>query len=97
MDNQQLTPNVPPPNDDMATIARFLLDALRTQGLSFLLLGVAVWYLQAQNVELRKDVQDCQSVQIEFLTKKNEGLTQALEKNSTALNLITAILEKPRR
>lgn len=96
MDNQQHLPNVPPPSDDMAII-RFVLDALRTQGLSFLLLGVAVWYLQQQNMELRKDVQDCQAVQIEFLTKKNEGLTQALEKNTTALSLISAVLNKPRR
>lgn len=95
MDNQQQLPNVPPQQDDLAMV-KFLLDTLRTQGLSFLLLGVAVWYLQSQNMELRQDVLKCQATQIEWLTSKNEGLTSALEANTTALGKIGAALDKKR-
>lgn len=94
MDNQQEL-KVPPPHDELEML-KFLLDTLRTQGLSFLLLGVAVWYLQSQNMELRRDVLRCQETQLQWLTSKNEGLTSALEANTAVLGQISLVL-KPKR
>jgi len=88
MDNQN---QVIPPEFEMV---KYILEILRTQGLSFLLLGVAVWYLQSQNMELRRDVLNCQSTQIEYLTTKTETLTKTLESNTTALNRIVAVIER---
>jgi hypothetical protein len=63
----------------MNNILLFIADALKTQGVSFLILGLAVWYLQGQNIELRKDLQTCQETKIELLLKVVEGNTFALK------------------
>ncbi len=81
MDKPQ-TQAIPPPLEDMNRMAVWILDTLKNQGLSFLLLGLAVWHLQAQNNELSKLIRDCQE-------EKYNALITVVSHNTAALNNIT--------
>jgi len=87
MDNQN--PIIPPPLQEEFEMVKWILETLRANGLNFLLMGLAVWHLQLQNMDLRKDISNCQAGQIEFLTSKNEQLMKALDSNTNALNRIS--------
>jgi len=89
MDNTQK--NVVPPESDMIN---WILSTLKDKGLELLLLGLAVWFLQSQNLELRKEVTACQQSQIESLKEKNRNLESVLEQNTKALEHLTKIIEK---
>ena len=78
MDTLQQPP-IPPPIEEMNRIGIWILDTLRNQGLSFLLLGVAVWFLQSQNNDLAREVRDCQ-------TEKYNALITVVKSNTEALN-----------
>lgn len=77
MDNQQ-TPAIPPQSD----MVNYLLETLKNQGLSFVLLGVAVWYLQGNNDRLANEIRACQQ-------EKYDAMIQVIESNTHALNALT--------
>lgn len=81
MDKQQ-TPPIPPPLEEMNRIGIWALDTLKNQGISFLLLGLAVWHLQGQNNELSKEIRDCQE-------DKYQAIISVIKTNTEALKLIT--------
>lgn len=74
MDNQP-TPVIPPQLD----MIRFLLDTLKSQGLSFLLLGLAVWHLQSQNDALATEIRACQEDKYNALVEIIRANTEALQ------------------
>lgn len=78
MDNQP-TPVIPPQSNDMVN---YLLETLKNQGLSFVLLGVAVWYLQGNNDRLANEIRSCQQ-------EKYDAMLQVINSNTQALNALT--------
>lgn len=82
MDTQPITPPIPPPIEEMNRIGVWILETLKNQGLSFLLLGLAVWHLQEQNNELNSHIRDCQE-------EKYNALISVVQANTEALNKIT--------
>ena len=81
MDTQQQQQPIPPPLDEMSKIGFWILETLKNQGLSFLLLGLAVYHLQGQNNELSKEMRLCQE-------EKYNALVTVIESNTAALNEI---------
>lgn len=79
MDTQQDTQPIPPPLEEMNKIGFWLLDTLKNQGLSFLLLGLAVWHLQGQNNTLASEIRECQE-------EKYNALIAVVSANTDALN-----------
>lgn len=82
MDTPVNTPPIPPPLEEMNRIGIWLLDTLKNQGMSFVLLGVAVWFLESQNNALAREVKDCQ-------TEKYNALITVVQSNTEALNRLT--------
>jgi len=82
MDTPQTQP-IPPPYEEMNRVTIWLLDTLKNQGASFVLLGIAVWYLQTQNNVLSRDIKDCQS-------EKYNALITVVQSNTDALNRLSA-------
>lgn len=78
MDSQHNAPPIPPPIDEMNKIALWVLESLKNQGLSFLLLGIAVWHLEGKNVELSKSMVLCQE-------EKYNALIEVVKQNTEAL------------
>ncbi|MGL5131696.1 MAG: hypothetical protein ACRC78_04150 [Planktothrix sp.] len=70
---------------DMNKAMAYLLNVLQNQGPSFLIMGLAVWYLQGQNIELRQQVSNCQYGQIEMLTTQNQQMIKVIEQNTLAI------------
>lgn len=81
MDTPQTQPPIPPLLNDMNRTLVWILEVLKTQGLSFLLLGIAVWYLQGQNNELRREISLCNE-------DKYNGMLEVLRQNTIALKLL---------
>lgn len=87
MDTPQTEQHIPPPVEEMNRIGLWLLDTLKNQGLSFLLLGVAVWHLQGQNNSLSREIRACQE-------EKHNALIEVVTANTAALNNIANGKEK---
>ena len=62
-----------------------VLETLAKQGLSFLLLGVAIWYFNEQNNKLETRVFDCNSRIVEVYEEQNDRLLELVENNNRAL------------
>lgn len=62
-----------------------VLETLAKQGLSFLLLGVAIWYFNEQNNKLETRVFDCNSRIVEVYEEQNDRLLELVENNNKAL------------
>lgn len=67
---------------NMTAITQWLLESLKNQGLSFLLLGVAVFYLQDQNTSMAREIRDCQEQRYNALVEVIEANTKALQQLS---------------
>ena len=66
----------------MTAITSWLLESLKNQGLSFLLLGVAVFYLQDKNDTMAAEIRQCQEQRYNALVEVIQANTKALEKLS---------------
>lgn len=62
-----------------------VLETLAKQGLSFLLLGVAIWYFNEQNNKLETRVFDCNSRIVQVYEEQNDRLLELVENNNRAL------------
>lgn len=66
----------------------YILEQLRLHGLSFLLMGVAVWYLHSRDVELRNEVKLCNQSMIDMYRIERKELRKVIEANTIALQKI---------
>lgn len=69
----------------MKNVWFIVLETLAKQGLSFLLLGVAIWYFNEQNNKLETRVFDCNSRIVEVYEEQNDRLLELVENNNRAL------------
>jgi hypothetical protein len=59
-----------------------LFEILKRQGISFLLLGIAVWYFYTENKELRGELKDLQSDVIRNYQNDNAKMREAIDRNT---------------
>lgn len=69
----------------MKNVWFIVLETLAKQGLSFLLLGVAIWYFNEQNNKLETRVFECNSRIVEVYEEQNDRLLELVENNNRAL------------
>lgn len=69
-------------------IIMFFMEALKKQGLSFLILGGIVFYFYAELKEVRREVKVCNDTVIELYKMKNDELKDVIVRNTEALNRI---------
>lgn len=72
--------DLPPVQSDM-----WILNTLRDKGIEFLLLGIAVWWLQQENVTIRKEINQCQQEKIELFKQENEALREVITECTIAI------------
>lgn len=70
---------------DVKNVWFIVLETLAKQGLSFLLLGVAIWYFNEQNNKLETRVFDCNSRIVQVYEEQNDRLLELVENNNRAL------------
>lgn len=70
----------PPAHNDM-----WILSTLKEKGIEFLLLGVAVWWLQSENVEIRRDMNRCQEEKLEVYRAENAALREVIGECTIAI------------
>ncbi len=70
-----------------------LIDMLKKQGLSFLLLGVAVYFFYGQYNVLSDKINDCNQAIIDHYERENEKLYEVIERNTMALDRINEKME----
>jgi len=87
MDTQPQQPLIPPPLEEMNKMAIWILETLKNQGLSFLLLGVAVWYFHGESKELRTELMHC-------MDSNQSELTQAIKENTSEIKTLRYYVEK---
>ena len=73
------------PPTTSATISTYLMDQLRVHGLSFFLLGLATWYFQSENVQMRAEIKDCNSALIEMYRSDRVQMLNVIQNNTSAL------------
>lgn len=66
----------------------FLMEALKKQGLSFLILGAVVIYFHNELNDVRKEVKLCNDTIVEIYSKKTDELKDVIIRNTEALNKI---------
>jgi hypothetical protein len=64
------------------------MEALKKQGLSFLILGGVVFYFYGELKEVRREVKNCQATIVEIYQIKNDELKDVIIRNTEALNKI---------
>ena len=72
---------------------KYLLEQLRFHGLSFVLLGLAVWYFYTVNSQLQQDIKDCNEKIIEIYSNQQMQFREVIQKNTIALDKLTAKLD----
>lgn len=77
---QKNNSELPPTYSDM-----WILSTLREKGIEFLLLGVAVWWLQSENVEIRRDMSRCQEEKLQFYREENTALREVIGECTIAI------------
>lgn len=63
-------------------------EILKKQGLSFLLLGIAVWYFYTENKELRNEVRTLQSDVISKYQMDNVEMRKAIDRNTFVIETL---------
>lgn len=69
----------------MGNIGSIVLEQLRTQGLSFILLGIAVWFLYGQNQKLSIQVKGCNETIIEMYRQDRKEMLTIINQNTQVL------------
>lgn len=65
-----------------------IFEVLKRQGVSFLLLGIAVWYFYTENKELRGQIHDLQVDTIRNYQTDNAQMRQVIERNTFVIESI---------
>lgn len=72
-----------------ASILTYLAEQLRMHGLSFLLLGVAVWYFHGENLKMKSEIKACNDALIEMYRSDRSELLEVVRNNTAALRIKT--------
>ena len=79
----------------------WVVSILRRQGMSFLLLALAVYFLQKENNSIRKEILSCEKEKIELLKEQNRSLEKVINVNTMAVTTlneyIKSMVEKPKK
>ncbi len=70
---------------DVKNFGMFILQVLAKQGFSFMLLGLAVWYVTSQNQKMEARLNACNDTVISVYQEQNERLLDLVENNNRAL------------
>lgn len=81
--------DTPQTNTVIQTVINYLSDQIRLHGLSFFLLGVAVWYFHGQNEVMKAEVRACNDTIIQMYATNQAKLMEALNNNTEALRANT--------
>lgn len=82
--------STPKPNDPEAgTWSAFLWDQLRTHGLSFVLLALAVGYFQQNTRELTQELKLCNQEILELYREDRVKMLEIISNNTRAVNQLT--------
>ena len=73
--------DLPPLQSDM----NWIFVTLKDKGIEFLLLGIAVWWLQQENVTIRKEINQCQQEKIEVFRQENAALREVITQCTVAI------------
>jgi hypothetical protein len=65
-----------------------LFEILKKQGVSFLLLGIAVWYFYLENNDLRSEVKSIQADVIKSYQNDNAEMRKVIERNTIVMEAI---------
>ena len=73
--------DLPPVHSDM----NWIFITLKDKGIEFLLLGIAVWWLQQENVTIRREINQCQQEKIEVFRQENAALRDVITQCTMAI------------
>ena len=76
------------------SITTFLVKTVKDQGVSFLLLGLMVWYFHAQTTMLHTEIKECNNQQMEIYKSQNIKLMEVVDRNSKAFEAFSEQLNK---
>jgi len=79
-----------PPSDTSTTsifqwLSQYLMDQLRLHGINLFLLGLAVWYFQIENTEMKSEIRACNDALIETYRVNQIQLLDVINNNTRAL------------
>lgn len=71
-----------------------IVSIAKQQGLSFVLLIAAVWWMNAKNEQLDKKVDSCNQMTIEMYKEQNEDLKEVVQLNTRAIENFSFYLKE---
>lgn len=71
----------------------WLITIIKKQGTSFILLALAVFFLQKELAQIRKDLLSCEQEKIELLKDQNKSLEKVIIANTVAVTSLKEIIE----
>lgn len=81
----EITPPSPVTPSVFQWLSQYLMDQLRLHGINLFLLGVAVWYFQNENMEMKTEIRACNDALIETYRVNQVQILDALNNNTRAL------------
>lgn len=79
----------PPPVSTFTLIfqwlSQYLMEQLRAHGINLLLLALAVWYFQHENMEMKAEIRDCNDALIETYRVNQIQMLDVINNNTRAL------------
>lgn len=66
----------------------FITSAIKRQGMSFVLMLVAVFFLHKQNESVRKEILSCEKEKVELLKEQNKSLETVIAANTVAITTL---------
>jgi len=75
-------------------IVAFLLEALKKQGLSFLILGAVVFYFYSELRELKSEVRACNDTIIGIYNVHTAEMKEVIIRNTQAFERIEKLIDK---
>lgn len=82
-----------PPQQDMSSFYTWLLESIKKQGFTVLLMAVAVWYFWQRDEARDKRLEACREEYNTVLLRIAERSTMALEQNTEAVEQNSGLLE----
>lgn len=71
-----------------------VLEELKKQGFSFLLLAAAVWYFHTENLDLRKSVNACNEKQLERYESNEKEMIRVMMENTRTMKEIQKVIQE---
>jgi len=67
-----------------------LLDLARKQGVSFIIMCIAVYVMYNRQLSLEQEIQLCNDEIVQYMKDQNEHLSDLLDRNNKALEALAA-------